>query len=788
MAITRRTLAASCAVVALSLGATPALAQEAGAAGATGTDDIVVTARRVSENLQSVPLAVTAFSQDTLHERGISNGYDLAKSVPGLVTNADSGNAALPSFAIRGRGQFFGAASGSVETYFAEVPLSPPFQMPGLPPQFFDLSSAQVLKGPQGTLFGRNTTGGAVLFVPQAPTDKFEGYVRGQLGTYNNRQLEAAVNIPLGEIGGLRLAGFYWKREGYTQTVGGRLDAGASFATGAPVILPSIDVNNQDVIELRGTLLLHLADNIQNTTLVTWHGDKNRGTTQLQAVRGAPPIGADPRIADIGTDLRRPRSDVWAIINTTLWDVTDDIRVKNIASAILAKGYGNNPSDVDGSPRGAIDLMTPLRALKNNQYYEELQLQGKAGPVDYILGGTLDLTRQPGAVNTIDMPTYTFDGAGFDIQFRQSRYTSKALFGSLTFHATDALTLTAAARHTWDDITDNSVQLNNSISRVSTAPTSVTDPVCSQLVVPGRPDQSTQCVFLPGHQNFKGWTWNVGADYKINNDLMVYAGVRHGYKRGGFNGRGGSVALFGPEQVNDFFGGLKTTFELPGGRSHFNIEGFWDEYKGAQRSYLDLANGALVTTIQNVPKARYRGFDADTVLNLTDWFRLSANYTFVDAKYTSFPDLTGGVPQPNNRLAVNVPGLNSRHKVNVQGRFHTDLANGVEVAFIPSMTYQSMFTFNDSSYALPRIGEILFNGGFPLNSVADGANLAPGYTTGDLRLEFNNIGGKFDISFNATNITNKTYVVGGGGIWQFGVNVLSYGPPRMFFAEARYRF
>src|SRR6476620_2784987 len=155
----------------------PATTTEAGDA-----DAIIVTARRTEENLQDVPVAITAFSQKSLDERAIKTSFDLAKSVPGLVVNAGSGNAALPDFSIRGRGQFFGAASGSVETYFADVPLSPPFPIPTLPPQYFDLASVQVLKGPQGTLFGRNTTGGAVLFVPQGPTKDFGGYVRAQGG------------------------------------------------------------------------------------------------------------------------------------------------------------------------------------------------------------------------------------------------------------------------------------------------------------------------------------------------------------------------------------------------------------------------------------------------------------------------------------------------------------------------------------------------------------------------------------------------------------------------------
>jgi iron complex outermembrane receptor protein len=152
-------------------------------------NDIIVTARRRAELSQDVPLAITAFSQESLRANNVTSAVDLSRVAPGLVGVPSSGNPNLVDFSIRGRGLVYGAAAGSVETYFSDVPLSPNFQMPQLPPQFFDLQSVQVLKGPQGTLFGRSTTGGAVLLQPQLPTDKFEGYARLQAGNYSNIQL-----------------------------------------------------------------------------------------------------------------------------------------------------------------------------------------------------------------------------------------------------------------------------------------------------------------------------------------------------------------------------------------------------------------------------------------------------------------------------------------------------------------------------------------------------------------------------------------------------------------------
>ena len=275
-----RAIYGSCAAIVAFGMAMPAWAQNAPApavqpAEEAGTGDIVVTAQRKEESLQKVPVAIIAFSQKTLTEKSIFSAFDLNKAVPGLATVADSANSSIPTFSIRGRGQSYGAASGSVETYFADVPLSPPFESPSLPPQFFDLQSVQVLKGPQGTLFGRNSTGGAVLFVPAPPTDKFEGYVRVQGGNYGDFQFEGAVNLPISDKALLRIAGFDWHRKGYVRTIGGRTDYFGH-------ILPSQTFANQDVTEVRATLLLKPSDSFTNSTIFTYHTDSNRGSLQAQ--------------------------------------------------------------------------------------------------------------------------------------------------------------------------------------------------------------------------------------------------------------------------------------------------------------------------------------------------------------------------------------------------------------------------------------------------------------------------------------------------------------------------
>ncbi|AYJ85375.1 TonB-dependent receptor (plasmid) [Sphingomonas paeninsulae] len=792
-----RYLVSTCAFGVLALSSQmPALAQAATTAPADVENaqpseaDIVVTARRRAESLQSVPVAITAFSQKMLQEKSISNAFDLNKAVPGLTTSADSGTSTLPSFSIRGRGQFFGAASGSVETYFADVPLSAPFQVPSLPPQFFDLASIQVLKGPQGTLFGRNSTGGAVLFVPApASLDGIEGYARVQVGNYRNLQVEAAVNLPLTDKIALRVAGYEWTRRGYSRTIGGATD-------GYGHVLPSQRYDNQDITEFRATLLVQPTEGITNSTIFTYHTDKNRGTPQLLFFKGpgGVPIpltgqAANPRVLDTDVDLTRPPSNTFGVINTTTIEIADWITMKNIFGYINAEGWGNNPSDADGSALAAVDVVRPPRYLHNRQYTNEVQFQGSllSDKLDYIVGGLLDLTRQPGARDTINIATMSYPASsptvplGYDEQYRQSRFTSKSVFGSLTYHFTNAISATAGVRRSYDNIQEKTLEY------VTALPDLV-----ANLALP----------FETKQVKFKGWSYNAGLEWRIDQDSMVYGGYRRGFKRGGFNARPPSAdtALFGPEKVDNFYVGLKKGLNFLGMPGHFNIEGFWDIYKGAQRSYLTLvANGqtvALATVVNNAEKSTYRGFDADFVIDPAHWLSLSGNYTFVDAYYNKYTDVSLTNPaqlallaDPSTDLSVNPVGLVSKHKLSATARFHTELGDGSEIAFAPTISYQSRFYFNDQSFRQPNSAALLFLGGQQLNAASFGANYAPGYKLADARIEWNRIGGsKFDLAANVNNIFDKTFKTGGTGIYVFGFEEASFGPPRMVTVEARVHF
>jgi len=773
----------------------------------TATQEVIVNATRRAENLQRVPVAVTAFSQQSLVAKSIYSPQDLGNQAPGLAVTAESGRGNQPSFAIRGVGPEYGAAAGSVETYFAEVPLSGPFQEPAMSAPFFDLQSLQVLKGPQGTLFGRSTTGGAVLIVPQAPTNTFGGYGRVQVGDYNDFQAEGAINIPIVQDKVLaRIAGFRWSRRGYGTTTSGRTDL-----AGRP--LPVQTYDNEDVFELRGTLLVRPMEGLENSTIVTYHRDDNRNTGHASVIDPNTALGGGlaflypgitqlpVHLSDISTNLTKIPSHNWGVFNTTTFRLNPALTLKNTFGFIHAEGFGNVASDVDGTPLPAIDLPPVGRVNKQTQITDELQLQGAAfdDRLTWIAGGLIDQTHQPGGAGEGPIINVMNALPGVNTYFQQNSFRNYAVYGSGTFKITDQLGVSAGYRHSWINI--HVVQDN--------ASTNITQYLANPgMVIAAYPPGVV--THLDHSARFQGDSYNVGLQYQASHALMVYGGYRHGFKQGGFNVSSPpsqpDEQVFAPESVDDFSIGLKSQFEVGGIAGRFNIEGFWDIYHDKQASYLTLtgagANASLSTVTINVPKTTYRGFDADLTVDLTAWLQLSAIYTFIDAKYNEWPDPTfgatigapgcpiGGCVNHHLDLSQNPVAFVSPNKFSVTARFHAQLPNNIgELVFQPNVSYQDkLYTIGDA-HLLPQ-GETAWLGlPFDYNSEAHGGDTVAAYTLVNLRFEWNRMfGSNVDAAVNVTNLTNKAYSRGDTTSIAFGVQSDSYGPPRMVTFELRAHF
>ena len=386
---------------------------------ADGPADIIVTAQRRSESLQRTPVAVSVLTSETLQSQAVFTQTDLQRTVPGLTVRATSNSNDL-NFAIRGQTvDAFSSSTSAVVSYFNEVPISPNSST-----SFFDLASVQVLKGPQGTLFGRNATGGAVLFTSAAPVHRVEGYAIGRYGNYDSINLEGAINLPIvADRVALRVAGSYQKRDGYAFN-----------------LFNNQRVGNVDLYGLRGSLLTKLSDAITNTVVVDFNhaggnnlpnsaysayavGSTNNGVAlegtgsllfspALDTVvnsRGAwaqylaahPKSDPDglvgftakqrargPYLVNVDGSLRH-RANIVTVTNTTAIEVADNATLKNIFG--FGRSRTSDGADYDGTSYGIESLgrddeQNTGFVLRNRTYTDELQLGGKTNALQYTVG------------------------------------------------------------------------------------------------------------------------------------------------------------------------------------------------------------------------------------------------------------------------------------------------------------------------------------------------------------------------------------------------------------------
>jgi iron complex outermembrane receptor protein len=782
----RRLLLASASFAAALGGHTAAQAQAA-------VGEVVVTARRVEERLQDVPISITVVDQDRLTKANISSAQDLTKVVPGL--SVDGRYASEQStFAIRGFSQQL-RTSAAVGTYFAEVvaPRGSGLVLQGGdgagPGSLFDLQNVQVLKGPQGTLFGRNTTGGAVLLVPQRPTDHFEGYVEGTVGNFDMRRLQAVVNVPIAEQVRLRLGVDKQKRDGYAKNVSG--------------IGPK-DFYDVDYTALRASLVLDITPSIENYTIASHLQSKTNGSMP-QIVRANPATAIGRLVAgqvarriasgddyQLEQKLINPKAMTrqFQIINRTTWIATDDLTVKNIIS------YSTFVQDSRFDIFGANTLTSPISYISTGSSFnldgyhtsdqknftEELQFVGKA--VDGRLNWQSGLYYEhstPGGLTSSGAPS---NGSvclisGFST-FADTRCTSgtaspnngrieyinMAAYAQATYAITDQLKATAGVRYTWDRVRGWG-QGFSAAYRPAT-PGQFVGPTITGCAS-GFP-VATGCVFR-GRTSDKKPTWTLNLQYNLTPDAMVYGTYSRGYKQGGVTpSNPGGVPFYGPEKLDTYELGAKLSFQ--GAVSgNFNVAGFYSKLQNQQILVgLQDTTGVLpnATSVLNAGKSRMYGVDVDSALRFGRLFRVDAAATYLETKIVSM-----SLPP--------FPGYNVQQFPPAGGPLN----------FAPKWSGTVAGTF---IVPTPQeLGKI---------EVSASYRLASRYLTGsatsrsdpvrqvDLNLDWRGVGGKpVDVAVFATNVTKQfmyTYVSSLFGTFGFDSGYI--GQPRMYGVRVRARF
>ena len=707
-------------------------------------DEVIVTARRREESLQEVPVAVDVLDSKSLEQRQIVNVADLAQASPGLSAFNRSGGAV---FSMRGQGAAWGGSEPGVVTYLAEAAEFSPF--------VYDLANVQVLRGPQGTLFGRNTTGGVILLTPQKPTDEFGGYVTARVGSYSQRETEFAVGGPMvADTLSFRIAGQILRRDGYTKNLssGNRLD-------------------DEDRESFRASLLWRPFAGVENHTLFQYDNiDENGPNGAIIAYANTP---ATPYLDQLGPYLelqheRGPRkvenydpegidttSRSRGLINTTTWNVTDQVTLKNIYRYSKTNISGVH-TDLDGSPFRLVETVTVTPPRPSYTKSDEVQMFFDPTETINFVAGAYYENISPGSSYTIARLSLAAPTPiPLDIHLKQGKTgESKAGFLHGTWEFVPDWTLAMGFRRTSDERTADQSQDIGVFGTIS--------PLTPRAIY---------------ELKSKANTWNVSLNHQFNSGLMAYGSVRRGYKAGGFTFTNDPDRVrYGPEYVTSHEVGLKSEWKIADVVLRVNGDVFFDSYKDIQRNLVQPSIPPTTIT-QNAAKAKIRGLDVDLLLATTQYFEASLKYTYLKTKYQEYEDPSLGDLSDGD--FPNTP----KHQLSFTPAFTLPLGENRGSLFAQTaLFYQSKFVIDPNN---------VLNGN-ALNDLAVPGSRRPSITRLDARLDWNNImGHPLSAGFYVRNVTDKVYQVGGSNTLSgegVGVAMTTYGEPRLYSFVMRYDF
>lgn len=708
-----------------------------------GLEAIIVTARRKEENLQDVPQAVSAFSSETLLRAGVTKAEDLVRITPSLQFSRFVGNPAATSFGIRGQrtNDIRIHSDSAVIPYVAEVPQKLPFGL-GIT-GFLDVQSVQVLRGPQGTLFGRNSTGGAILITPNTPTDQFEGNAKFTLGNYQKIEGQATVNVPIAEGVGFRAAFIAGQRDPwYKNRSGGQDFNGEKYHGGRA----SFKVESGDFTS-------------------TFYGDylKFEGTGQPGKIVAVNPNGPVPSVlpvltatlqANLASDFYSattgvPTSSyarVWGVSNTTTLRVSDTVVLKNVV------GYRNvaynQYTDADQTALPIVDSFIPG---DGRQFSEEFQVQYDKDNL-HIIGGAFYFTEKGRDYNN-GVSVAFFSPVVFDHHLKND---AKSLFLEGTVDVTPELHLTAGARYTWDKRYRNARNFDVSGGAQ----------VCRIRDANGVRQPNASC-FSEVTAKFKKPTFNLTAKYDLSPDQQVYASWRRGYRTGG-------VLLdpvlplgntpYAPETVDSYEAGYKAEYNLGGDAAlRFNVAGYYSKYNNIQKNQnivtLFGATPVLQTITVNAAKATIYGLELESTLALSKNVQFNGSYSYTHPKYDRY--VIGGVD-----LSAQSFGFVPKHKLSGSALFSLPVGDD-SINLAPSISYQSSQEIEENT--------------------GPGTH-QKGYVLVNFRAEYELSNG-LKLGVYVNNLTRQKFYVAGNNLYKtVGYTVAYPGEPRMFGVDLSARF
>ncbi len=616
---TRTRLVSSLAVSLAALtAASAAFAQTEPAAtgdqGSTRLKEIVVTAERRSENLQKVPLAVTSFSSDSLTSQQIATGLDLGRIVPDMFASNNVGQGSANVYYLRGLGQTqsFPTFEPQVGLYVDDIYVA---RVNANNFNLFGASQVQVLNGPQGTLFGRNSTGGAIVVTLQQPGTSFGGDAEASYGSWNRFTLRGSVDIPIDDQILTRTSAYAIDDDGWVQdvTTHETLNATHDFGVREAITVKPHGMSNIEW-DLAGDYERNNSANILNQPSAT--GGAN-GTNRISYTGFSTQGGA---LAGIITGVKQ---NFGQGVQVQSWGVTSNIKASFSGGTLnFITGFRGLQQDtavdfalgtlplvpLDQVPTGEISL---AQAFRSSEYSQEIKWNGEMGDrFNYTIGAyyLYETNRNNYAqVLTLFAPPFPLND-----QFDKNDTSSDAVYAQGDYKITPQLTLTLGGRYTYE------------IKKAWAAPNA-----------PGE-GYTTAQINAAGnstHLDASEFTPRAVLSYQVNPDVMVFASATRGFQGGGWNGLTGNnphgFNAFAPETMWSYEGGFRS--ETPDHRLRLNVTGFYEVVDNDQLLYDDPFTDMFQTA--NAANMRAYGVEAHVEWEPVDNLNLTANLSGMKAWY-----------------------------------------------------------------------------------------------------------------------------------------------------------
>lgn len=707
--------------------------------------EVVVSARRREEDVQAVPIAVSVLSQATLQDNNVQTIGQLQYLVPSMSMNASVLTRDAFNVSIRGQGAGTLSSQPGVVVYLNEVAVpaaDAQGDLAGGPGLLFDMQSVDVLKGPQGTDFGRNAVGGAILLETARPTNDFGGHLQVGYGNYNDREIDGVINLPIVSDTLLtRIAVNGQLRDGFTQ-----LESEPGHPNG-------IDTDNRDYWALRGTVTFRPNDRIQNDTILSYSKYDSNGSPEILLAFNSSSVAAKlfpvlPSLSAEQTALG-PRTvlpgDIdevssgsnLSLNNITRIDLTSGLTFRNILGFDRAESLMSDNTDGTIVPEYEAES-APFDWIVR-QYTEEAQLLGKNfnHQLDWLLG-VFYLDQVPPAYATLTATTFgkatetgTTTGNRSRAIYAQETYDLAALLSGLKS--------TLGARYTWDDIFN------------------ATEPLPAQTPV--------TTLRASSH----AFTYSADLDYELQSTTLLYVTTRRGYRPGGANAvspSGNTVAPYGPEYVTDYELGVKSDWHLGAVPIRTNADLYYQNYTDIQvQQQVIQSNGVPYNPVTNAARAHISGGELEVLAHLTPDLQLGGTYDFLTFRYADFgPNVTNSTTLIQQRFINRPP---SKYGVNAVYNLPVDARLG-EISWRATWNWQAQ----SGDYSQPF-------------------GVVPAFGLLNLNLDWNSLAGSsLDASLFASNVTDKVYLTGVRTVYDtaLGFAVGRYGEPRMYGVRLRYRF